>query len=135
MNVKEIKRKPLTSAQREYYDFICEFIAAHGSFPTIREIKEGTGKAYGSVLAGLLYLHQKGYIEQAQCRSDISRNWRLAAHSYAPDLRGAHVLAVKEPQTINYNTVPSGSFVVKRDNEMIGCWIPAHCIGGHHGKD
>jgi hypothetical protein len=30
------------------------------------------------------------------------------------DLKGAHALLVKEPQNINWQTVPAGAFVLKK---------------------
>lgn len=62
-----IEMQPLTKRQREVYDFLCEYIAAHGYAPTLDEI----GAAMG--LSSLATVHK--HLEVIRHRGYIRRGW------------------------------------------------------------
>jgi SOS-response transcriptional repressor LexA len=135
MNVKEVKRSPLSATQKRYYDFICEFVATRGLFPTLREIVQGTGKkSNGPIQAALFCLKWKGYINRIGTDWE-PRGWSLATLPGLPSLSKAIAYKTSEPLDINGTPTPIGAYVLQKDNKMIGCWIPAECIGGSDGTN
>jgi SOS-response transcriptional repressor LexA len=129
-NVKEVKRSPLTHTQQEYYDFITLYVEnSNGLFPTIQEIAKGAKKTHGGTQMALLYLSEKGYIERVGDDKQ-PRCYRLSPPPGLPSLARAAAYKVLEPQIVSNTTVPKGAFVLKKDNDFIGYWIPAECIGG-----
>ena len=129
-NVREVKRSHLTPVQAGHLAVIRELVAENGMFPTIREIGERTGKCPAPIQWALEVLVRKGYLQHVSGNTHIPRNLRLSPLVPMLELQGAHALVVKESQNINWQTVPAGAFVLKKDDRLVGCWIPADCIGG-----
>jgi SOS-response transcriptional repressor LexA len=129
-NVKEIKRSYLTPVQAGHLAVIRELVAEKGMFPTIQEIGKRTGKYKAPIQWALKVLTRKGYLQQISDDTRTPRNWRLSPLIPMLEFKGAHAFIVKESQNINWQTVPAGAFVLKKDDRLVGCWIPAECIGG-----
>lgn len=127
-NAKEIKRPQLTRIQQRYYDFISAYVATNGLFPTVKEIAQGVGrKSNGPVQSALLCLKYKGYINQAGDNC-TARSWTLAPLPGSPSLARAKAYKVTQSQYLLQKPVPSGAYLLKKDNKFIGCWIPSEAI-------
>ena len=60
-------RYDLNDKQNKIYDFLCDFLKAHGFPPTVREIAEMAGLASASSAHHYLkQLEEKGYIRRVE---------------------------------------------------------------------
>lgn len=60
-------RYDLNDKQNKIYDFLCDFLKAHGFPPTVREIAEMAGLTSASSVHNYLkLLEEKGYIRRVE---------------------------------------------------------------------
>ena len=72
MLVEEPSNSPLTSAQKELYDWLSDYISTHHHSPSIRQMMEGMGlRSPAPIQSRLRHLQEKGWItwQEGQART------------------------------------------------------------------
>ena len=70
--------KRMTEKQEDFYDFVQDFVASKGYFPTYRECAEGLSfKSHNSVQQNLKALQKKGWLKHTP-----KRGWHITPRFY-----------------------------------------------------